>query len=209
MPIKKKKGSAHPSLKAVISPDTLKSIEANGLIIIKGSNEDEKRKYSRKSKQQKTSFVTGYDLLQYNIVIKPYIIQKYHLKDVNELDVLLYLYPFQFFVRGDFAQLPTNTTGHSFKVLIELGLVVLRVKGAVHKKINQKNIYSLSDNSKAAVKSYYQFLSGERTLVDNSYAKPFFFQENTKVNAQRRALMLKLKQKSEHSPSIFTKGVLK
>jgi hypothetical protein len=203
---KSKKGKVHKFVKEELSPKNLKSINSHGLLITTSSNADSKLRYSRKDEQQRISFVAGFDLLQYNIVIKDYIIKKYRLKNSNELDVLLYLFPIHFFYSGDFKQLPTNTLGYSFKALVELGFVVLLVKGNNDKL---RNVYGLSEKSKRAVKNYYMFLSGERTLGDNSYIKPFAFQENTKVNAERRALMLKLKRKSENFPSVFTKGSLK
>jgi len=203
---KSKKAKVHKFVKEELSPKNLKSINSHKLLITTSSNADAKLRYSRKDEQQRLSFVAGFDLLQYNIVIKDYIIKRYRLNNSTELDVILYLYPIHFFYSGDFKQLPTNTSGHSFKSLIELGLVVLLVKGNTHKL---RNVYGLSERAKRAVKNYYMFLSGEKTLNDKAYVKPFAFQENTKVNAERRALMLKLKQKSENFPSIFTKGSLK
>ena len=200
---KKKTARIHSDIKNLLSPETIETINVDKLEITKSSNEDQKTRYSKEKKIQKLTFVAGFDLMQYNIVIRPYIIQKYHLKNELELDVLLYLYPINFFSRPDFKLMPTDNLGYSLKKLIEDGLIILLVR---HKEGYAKNIYGLSDRAKAAVKSYYMFLSGERTLGDNSYTKPFYFQENTKINRERRELMLKLKHKSQSRPSLFTRG---
>jgi hypothetical protein len=91
-------------------------------------NEYAKEKYSRKNERQKLIFTRGRDLLQFNIVVRPYIIRKHRLNNQTELDVLLYLFPIQYFTKRDFNALPVKNEGYHMNTLMELGFVEVIVK---------------------------------------------------------------------------------
>lgn len=156
-------------------------------------------KYSKKNIRQREYFIQGFDLMQYNIVVRDYIVKRYRLKNTRELDILTYLFPIQYFTRKDFLVLPLRQWNVYLKNMIEDGHVILKVKK--HKR--SANIYGLSENAIWAVKDYYLYLSGEKTMKMISKLNPFRYPEQTKIDMERERVMLKLKKQSENFPNLF------
>lgn len=168
------------------------------------SNKDFKgRKYNLGNPKHKLLLEQGCDLLQYNIVVRPFILRKYNIKEPKFLDLLLYLYPIQFFSTKDFKVLPMYQFSISFKNLIEEGYVHILVK----KQVSSGHIYALTELAKDIVKDYYAYLSGEKVIVNNSLYNPFAGEDSTKADQMRMKVMEKLKHQSEKNPSHFRKGL--
>lgn len=159
--------------------------------------------YSRKSEKSILYFKNGYDLLQYSIVIKPYIYKKYNMKSPLDLDMLLYLFPIQFFSSVDFTQLPLRQHNITLKGSIEAGYIELAIVGS--KGLGA--VYTLSEKSVRIVRDYYEHLSGEKVLNPDSYTNPFKKKNAAHVDRTREKLMLKLKRQTEYQPSVFRKGL--
>ena len=189
--------------KEVLSPFMLKSLNGRRLGVGQTSNDMAKTKYSRKASDHRLIFVTGFDLMQFTIVVKPFICKKHRIKTSLELEILLYLYPIQYFNIKDFKYLPVSQFSYNLKTLIDLGHLELLVQ---HKNGHQANIYGLTDRAKRAVRDYYFYLSGEKTLKDKTYTAPFKNIKKSKIENQRKKVMMKLKRQSELQPSLFIKG---
>lgn len=188
----------------VLGEDTKNKLIKNKAQISKCNTvENKKIKYGKKKVAVRMSFHYGYDLLQYSIVVKPFIYKKYNIKSPLELDALLYLFPIQYFTVNDFKFLPLRQYGIYLKTMIENGYIELCVK----KVAVAGNIYTLTDHSVRIVKDYYAYLSGEKTIGNTSYTNPFKDTKATKADRLRERLMLKLKALSESSPSNFRKNL--
>jgi hypothetical protein len=157
--------------------------------------------YSKYNPAAKLSFEHGCDLLQYSIVVKPYIYKKFNLKHPIELDILLYLYPIQFFTRSDFALLPVAMYNYNFITLIDMGYL----EKCVDHRIRKDVVWRLSDLSMKIVKEYYLYLSGEMKLAPNTPANPFRSKEKVKADTMRERIMMKLRAQAERNPGRFNK----
>lgn len=158
-------------------------------------------KYDKRKKSHVDYFQTGYDMMQFNIVVRPYLMKKHNIKKSIELDILLYLFPIQFFVMSDFKELPTTKHEYTVSKLIELGYVEVLVP------VKKREIYTLTDYAERIVKDYYMYLSGEKTIYENARSNPFKGKDVAKVDRVREKLMIKLKKQSERNPEKF-KGKL-
>ena len=158
--------------------------------------------YSREKPKHKMYFEKGYDILQYNIVVREYILRRYQIKKDIELDILLYLFPFHFFTREDFMVLPTRSRGYNMKKMVNLGFIKIYIKKASNDKAG--HIYALTKQSKEIVRNYYKYLSGEKTLKPDNYKNPFRGADTKKIDRDREALMFKLAKQIEKNPNNFT-----
>jgi hypothetical protein len=155
--------------------------------------------YTKENPKHKLWFEAGYSFLQYNIVVREYILRRYQIKKDIELDIMLYLMPFQFFTQEDFMVLPVRSKGYNMKKLIALGFIEKKVPRS--KKAGA--IYAVTPHSKRIVMDYYQYLSGEKVLKDDSYTNPFRDKEAKKVDRDREALMMKLATQVRTQPKKF------
>ena len=189
----------------VLSEKTISVVEEHRNDI-KTSTKSEyaKAKYSQKNEKQKLIFTSGRDLLQFNIVVRPYILRKHRIKNNIELDILLYLFPIQYFTRRDFKVLPTVNEGYHLNTLIDLNYIEVVVH---HHSGATSNIYGLTDRAKKIVKEYYEYLSGEKTVNPSSYTNPFADNEANKVDGLRQKLLNKLTRQTKTQPSLFRKSL--
>jgi hypothetical protein len=166
-------------------------------VMLRNDVKNKKSRYSKKNPKHKLYFRTGCDLLQFNIVVRPFIIKKFNIENPDIFDVLLYLFPIQFFTMPDFRFLPLKNL--PFKYFREQGYIETSLES-----LNKgKNVYRLTDLSQKIVTEYYEYLSGEKTIRKGSYKNPFHNQESTKIDALREEVMLKLKRMSETRTSKF------
>lgn len=190
--------------KEVLSEETLETIKNHKADIQKSTQpEYAKDKYSRKIKKQKLIFTSGRDLLQFNIVVRPYILRKHRIKNALELDILLYLFPIQYFTMRDFKALPTLNEGYHLNTLIELNYIEVVVQ---HRKGVANNLYGLTERAKKIVKEYYEYLSGEKTVNPTGYTNPFNDKDATKVDSIRQKLLNKLTRQTKTQPKLYRKN---
>lgn len=185
----------------VIGSETLNTLEKNKIGIY---FQDQTGKYSKNKLKMKLCFFEGYDLLQYLIVVEPYILKKHSIKEALELKALLYVFPMQYFTIGDFKILKILRHHNiTLKGLVESGYFKIAVKFPV---VN-KSIYTLTDRSVKIVRDYYSYLSGEKVIYPNSNLNPFRNEESAKVDLEREKVMEKLKHQAEKNPSKFRKAL--
>jgi hypothetical protein len=203
--MKKTKSKIVGVAKQVLSEKTISVVkEHKADVKLSGTNEYAKAKYSSKNEKQKLIFTSGKDLLQYSIVVRPYILRKHRIKNNFELDILLYLFPIQYFSRRDFKVLPTINEGYHLTTLIDLNYIEVVVH---HHKGANSNLYGLTERAKKIVKDYYEYLSGEKTVNPSSYTNPFADSDASKVDGLRQKLLNKLTRQTKTQPSLFRKSL--
>ena len=185
-----------------IGPKAQENFKENKWDLVPSASERSKMEaYSRNNIDGKYIFEHGCDLLEYSIVVKPYIYKKFNIKHSIELDILLYLYPKQYFTRSDFNLLPAVMYNYTFKYLIELG----HFEKCVDNRVQTKIVWRLSENAMKIVREYYLYLSGERVISPSKELNPFKDKDAAKVDEMRERLMLKLRAQSERNPERFRK----
>jgi len=185
-----------------IGPSAAKNIVDNRYKIKEGASERSKQNaYSKRNPSAVHQFEHGCDLLQYSIVVKPYIFKKFNIKHSIELDILLYMYPIQFFTRADFNALPVRMYNYQFVTLVELG----HFEKCVDNRTRSRVLWRLSDNAMKIVKEYYLYLSGEMKLTPNGPSNPFRSKEKIKADKMRERIMMKLRSQAERNPERFNK----
>lgn len=155
-------------------------------------------KYSRFNEKVKLTFINGYDLLQFNIAVRPEIKRIYGIKKDIELDAILYLFPIQFFSMKDFKELPLENHSLGLQTMVDLDYIEPSL--IKHKEDNNFiQIYTLSKRSKDIVMHYYQLLSGEG-FDSPEYVTPF---KVRKVDKVRKNLIDKLLHQAKLRPHKF------
>lgn len=183
-----------------IGPEAAKNIVKNKWSIGNSSSERSmSNAYSYHGPKKRILFDHSCDFLQYSIAVKPYIYKKYNIKHSIELDILLFMYPIQFFTRDDFNLLPVRMYNYQFKTLMELGYFERLVD---HRKKNL-SVYGLTDHAKKIVTEYYMYLSGERVI--NPKNNVFRSRVEVKADKMRERLMLKLRAQADRNPYRFKK----
>lgn len=189
-----------------LGPDTQKSFSETKTVLRKRGGPGRKPKYTRSNPKHIAYFTEGMDLLQYNMVVRPFIKKKYNIDHDEYLDILLYLYPIQFFTKTEYKVLPVlqHHSKFTLKRLFEEGYV----KKVVQTIEKSKTVFTLTDISHKIVKDYYSYLSGEKTITPDNYAtNPFRGLKSAKIDKVRESLLEKLKYQAETKPSLFRKNL--
>jgi hypothetical protein len=188
-----------------IGPDAKRSMEKSK-IFVKPKMGPKGKRYTKDNPKHVQYFSEGHDLLQYNMVVRPFIKKKYNVDRDEYLDILFYLYPIQFFTKKDYSVLPITEYHSIFTInhLLEEGYI----KKVVQTVKNTASIYTLSDMSHRIVEDYYDFLSGRKTITPDNYAtNPFRGAGSAKIDKVREKLLEKLKHQAENYPSLFRKNL--
>lgn len=115
-----------------------------------------------------------YNLLENQYVVRKYFQKKYGVP-LNELELLLYLYPKQFFSHADYKLYPRNFTYRQIQKMIAIGHVRIYKEGKNYKK----HIYTLSQSSKHLVLNYYKLLNGDLQIPTISENNPMIRKDAT------------------------------
>ena len=144
-------------------------------------------------------FRKGYDLMQYTIVVRPFILKLYKIEKEIVLDLLLYLFPIQYFTNIDFKLLPLKHTGYNVKTLLAEGYIDL----CIEKNHYGSRVYLLSERSHKIVMDYYKYMSGEKTIGTGTSVNPFKDENATQMDQVREKLMKDLKSRLDRFPNQF------
>lgn len=187
------------------SDRTIKWFE-NEKVRVKTTNNPNVQKdlYSVHSLGSRNEFIDGFNFLQYNIVVKEYILRKHRIKNDKELDILLYLFPIQYFSRRDFSVLPIRYADYNIKILMELDYIKVHIN-----KARKANIYRLTDRAMIAIIEYYRYLAGDEIFDPEKQGNPFRNEEKVKMDLKREKLLERLKKKAIFEPHKFNHGSLK
>lgn len=201
---KKKVKNSHisASLRNSLGPSTIETAKKEKVSITSGTNPDNfKKMFSRKKKERVLKFLEGYDLLQYSIVVRPYIFRRYKIENHLYFEAVLYLFPIQFFTLMDFNKMPLRSSNVYLRHMEEEGLVEKSVTGG------KTRIYTLTQRSVDMVREYYNLLSGRKVLKPDHYTNPFRGKDAYKADRQREKLMMDLKNKEISDPKGFKRGL--
>jgi len=109
-----------------------------------------------------------YDAFENFLVVRRYVQQRYNIS-IFAFEIMLYLYPKQYFTTRDFAAFPKPLR---FKRVQDLMKEDMCVRISVGKKITYDDIFTLSKRCKSIVKEFYHCLSGEKKMPEEAWANP-------------------------------------
>lgn len=147
-----------------------------------------KAKKANYSKQKYLLYSGGHDILQNLIVVRPYITRRYNIQ-FRLLEVLLYLFPMQYFTQDDYRIVPKPLTYRSVKDMLREEMITIIVNG----ENKGKHLYTLTRRSKEIVIHFYQCLSGEKRIPDTAI-NPFKKKTATAHDKKRMDLINILNQ---------------
>lgn len=146
-----------------IPADAKEYIEKKKLAVIKNPHQ----KKGNYTKNQFLLFYDGFDFMQYQIVVRPFILKKYSI-DNKILEILLFLFPMNYFTRRDYIQLVRPFSHINVDAFVEKGFG----RVAVNAKGKDKKVYTLTIMAKNIVTSYYEYLSGKKKLPMDEQINP-------------------------------------
>jgi hypothetical protein len=114
------------------------------------------KKAATKYKRKDVMINTDYNLLENQYAVRKFFQAKHNLS-LRELELLLYLFPKQFFSFQDYKAYPLSFTHRKISSVIKLGYVKIFKKG----KNQSHHVYTLTKSAKHQVIVYYKYLSGE------------------------------------------------
>jgi hypothetical protein len=126
------------------------------------------------------------DFLQYQIIVRPYVCKRFNI-DNRMLELLLYIYPLNYFTTGDYRTAVKPYSLHSVKTMVKLGYVKIMVKG----QNAGEHVYTLTHQAKNIVTLYYQYMSGERKMLDNDQRNPLTKKRDISNHDKKRMEMIR------------------
>ena len=188
----------HREYDKVMGEDTLKLIVKSRAEVVKSYMINGAPKFTRDN--HKVHFMEGYDLLQYNIVVKNFIMRTFQVESSVDLDVLLYLFPFQNFTVKDFKKIPLPK-GYTIKGLMSKAFVEIKIGTTAH---GNKRLFGLTEYAANIVMDYYEYLCGHKTITPNTYKNPFRLCEQSKnIDKKREDLMVRMGRNAKNYPNIY------
>lgn len=134
------------------------------------------------SKEQFLEISQSFSFLQYQCIIRP-LIQRKHGISIRFLELLLFLYPIQYFNQNDYSK-AVKAISWNIRIMLEYGWIKIVSEG-----YNKgEHIYGLTTKSKHIVEDYYRYMSGEKQIPE-FVSK--VFQNRTKDDKKRNALLEK------------------
>lgn len=169
--------------------------QAKGVTVI---FQEEQEKYS---KNQFVQIYKGYDFLENIFVVRTYI-QKHYKIEWSKLELLIKLMGMRVFTRREFSAVPRELGFNRFKTFLNEGNIVLL---SDHYDV-EKRLYTLSARSKNIVTNFYQYLSGEKKIPEDSRNNPMFnSKKQVAFDKKKAALIKKMNQlpPKEHFKTLF------
>jgi len=112
------------------------------------------------SKKRFLEVSAGYNLLQYQCVIRPLFQKKYNIS-LRLLELLLFIYPMQYISQQDY-KLTIKAISWNIKIMLEYGWLKVVAEGPNR----GEHLYGLTLKSKRIVEDYYKYMSGEKQLPE-------------------------------------------
>lgn len=185
----------NPRVKTRLGPHTRKVLSEKRLGVRKKKH-DNKSRFTSENKNCVLWLETNFDLLQYNLVVRPYVIKKHNLDNDGLLDVLTYLFPIQYFTRKDFLLLPVpKYVKNNFAQLIKKGYIEIHTKGV------KSTVYTTSKKTQTIVKEYYYYLSGRKKIKTTKSFK-------TPKEQKQEDLLKQLKNQAKSNPDRYKNFII-
>lgn len=170
----------------IVGKEAFKSLKEQG-VKFKPRN-DKKSKANKYSKDRYLHIYRGYNLLENSIVIRHYIQKRYSI-DYNFLEILLYLFPKQYFTSTDYGELPKQYTRRTMRSMLKSGYINIMQKGS---NLN-RHVYCLNRAGKEIVIHYYECLSGEKKVLETT-DNPMTRSDVNKFTKKKMDLIRKINQ---------------
>ena len=101
------------------------------------------------------------------MLVRAFIQKKYDIS-INTLELLLFLFPKQFFTQEDYGGISKQYTFRNIKALLEADFITIKSRGAGF----YTHLYTLSNKSRRIVFSFYEMISGDVPIpTDERYNK--------------------------------------
>lgn len=153
-------------------------------LIARASDTKNKKRYT---KQRILYYSNSYDFLQYQIIVRPYVCKRFKI-EVRMLELLLYIYPLNYFTNEDYKVAVRPYSLHSIKTMVKLGFVKIIVKGYNA----AEHVYTLTHQAKNIVSLYYKYMSGERKMLDNDQRNPLTKKIKITTHDKKRMEMIRV-----------------
>ena len=182
----------------MLPEDAARLIEKEKIHVVKNTaSKSGKEKYT---KQRTLGFYQGYDYLENMIVVRQYIQKKYKL-NIFIIEMIMFLFPKNYFTLVDYRLMPKQFHYRKIESLINLGLVTVVVPG----ENRGKHLYSLSRQGKEIVKLFYEYLSGEKKIPEDTRINAFARKNACPIDKKKMELIKILNQQepSENKKASF------
>lgn len=117
---------------------------------------------------------TDFNLLENQYVVRKYFQKKFNI-NLQELEILLYLFPKGYFSHADYKAFPLNFTYRQIVSMMKKGHVKIFHEG----RNKDHHIYTLTKSAKHRIMVYYQLLSGELEIPTISENNPMIRKDAT------------------------------
>lgn len=193
----------NPRIKFGLGSDAKELAKRMELVIRESKNfEKNKDKYVRK---RFLEVYSGYDFLQHLGLVRRYICGKYRILNY-QLELILYLYPLNYFTHSDIARFPKHYTFRTINALIKKKVIVVVSKAHKKKKydkdVRKNTLYALTKEMRQAVEEFYELLSKERPFEEGS--KAFELTQSSGRHNERLIKMLNKKPAPEKFKRLYT-----
>lgn len=129
----------------------------------------QKRTHTQSNSVSKITVSLDYDTLQYLGIVRSYV-QKKHNITVSVLELMLFLYPLGVWSKGDYNKFPHRYNTRNIEVLINKGYI--EPMFAEHSIKSRLQTFRLSRVAKRAVRDFYEYVHGEKTLPEEARSNP-------------------------------------
>lgn len=167
---------------------------------VSGKKYIDKDRRTRYSKEMFFSIYQGYDAFQYLFVVRRYIQRKYKV-DLQLLELMLWLAPFEFFAHKDYIMLPKNLRYSKINWMVEKGY--LAEVGAPIANSPEPRLYKISTRMRHMVTSFYKLMAGEEKMSLSRGVNPFY---GAKTGVDKKRMDV-IKLLTERVPSETQKGL--
>lgn len=133
--------------------------------------------------EKKIFYTEGYSSLQYFGLIRRYIQRKYGLH-IQDLELLLFLYPYHYFTHKDFVKFPYTTTIYKMSDLFKRGFFqeILDINGKSRKR---NRLYAFTKLTDKIIKDFYELMAREKTLSLLAHANPLTKKQKDMPNNEK------------------------
>lgn len=138
-------------------PESMEFFKKHKIKLISDPRKRGPKKYSKTDR--KLILNEGYDVLENLSVVRLYIQRKYEIS-FKLLEIILYLYPRNYFTWGEYYEFPKHFQYNRMRKMIEDGIISIAVEG----KGERSRLYCLSRKHRSIVTNFYAYLFGEKKI---------------------------------------------
>ena len=133
----------------------------------------------------------GYDILENVFIVRHYVCQTEKMS-FRVLEMLLKMYPMNYFNYQDFYTLPKNFQLVKADFFIKKGLLV---EHKIKNKNRTESVFCLSAKARHIVENFYQYLSGEKKIPEQRRYNAMASPKATEIDKLRYSFIKKMNEK--------------